>query len=624
VSAAVFYVLAFALALLVNGALLALAQPILLKGLMPHLGASAVAGETGTGMFLGISVVGYTYAHACVHLLGPRRQGYAAVPVLVLSLPLLWWGFGPGAPWISGGARAEGHLEISVTLSPLVLATTGVPLLALTAAAPLLLRWFAATPHPAADDPYFLFPCWALGGLAGWLAYPFLVEPYHSVAVQSQWWLAGVGLAGVGTAGCAVLLWWSRSFFPVDAARPVETVAEPAPVRPAPEALWPPVVSAVLRRLHWIALSAVPVALALTVTTYVSVEVSAIPLFGFGALVVAQLTLILAFAQQPLFTRLPWRARWGLHLAHGLAILVCLVGLVLSRAPTPGSPPGPLTAGLWVILVALVLVIPQAAAVIVQPLGALLVVFGVLSGLWPVSQPLVHLLVVFVTLRCCHGELARNRPPPEGLTGYFLSMAVGGAVGGVFVVVLAPRLFPDGSAEYWVALVAACCLRPGSVRNGLTDSFLARGLCALRRCGPEAARLIRFVMALVLDWLYPLLLGMLTVQLWLGREEVQTMFASLGIEGATVSDSVVRGLPLLLCLVVVARRVRFGLSLGAVLLAQGLVVRNQDAADLTFLPGIPDAQSALALLLLPAFVGAVVVLTSLFSVLVTEDNRAHG
>jgi hypothetical protein len=41
----------------------------------------------------------------------------------------------------------------------------------------------------------------------------------------------------------------------------------------------------------------------------------------------------------------------------------------------------------------------------------------------------------------CHGELYRLRPEPAGLTGYYLAIAGGGALGGIVVAVIAPLAF---------------------------------------------------------------------------------------------------------------------------------------------------------------------------------------
>jgi hypothetical protein len=48
---------------------------------------------------------------------------------------------------------------------------------------------------------------------------------------------------------------------------------------------------------------------------------------------------------------------------------------------------------------------------------------------------------LFICCMVCHGELARRRPHPEYLTQFYLMVAIGGAVGGLFVALVAPRLF---------------------------------------------------------------------------------------------------------------------------------------------------------------------------------------
>lgn len=53
----------------------------------------------------------------------------------------------------------------------------------------------------------------------------------------------------------------------------------------------------------------------------------------------------------------------------------------------------------------------------------------------------------------CHGELARSKPNPEYLTHFYLSLAAGGALGGLLVGLVAPQVFNS----YWempLALVA--------------------------------------------------------------------------------------------------------------------------------------------------------------------------
>lgn len=59
---------------------------------------------------------------------------------------------------------------------------------------------------------------------------------------------------------------------------------------------------------------------------------------------------------------------------------------------------------------------------------------------------------LFVVCMFCHGELARDRPPPLQLTQFYLCVAAGGAVGGAVVGLGAPVLLP-GYFEVEIGLV---------------------------------------------------------------------------------------------------------------------------------------------------------------------------
>ena len=49
--------------------------------------------------------------------------------------------------------------------------------------------------------------------------------------------------------------------------------------------------------------------------------------------------------------------------------------------------------------------------------------------------------VIFILFMVCHGELSRRRPSPEHLTGFFLMVSLGGAIGGLLIGLAAPHLF---------------------------------------------------------------------------------------------------------------------------------------------------------------------------------------
>jgi hypothetical protein len=90
------------------------------------------------------------------------------------------------------------------------------------------------------------------------------------------------------------------------------------------------------------------------------------------------------------------------------------------------------------------------AAVACAVLGA-----AVALSLW--SQIGVYLATVFAACMVCHGELFRSRPSPRYLTTFYLAVAGGGALGGVFVAVIAPRVFNEYS-EFQIGLALACLL----------------------------------------------------------------------------------------------------------------------------------------------------------------------
>ncbi len=65
--------------------------------------------------------------------------------------------------------------------------------------------------------------------------------------------------------------------------------------------------------------------------------------------------------------------------------------------------------------------------------------------------------VCFFASMVCHGELERLKPPPSKLTAFYLTIAVGGAVGGIFTAVVAPIIFVH-FIEFQLAIIACLAL----------------------------------------------------------------------------------------------------------------------------------------------------------------------
>lgn len=165
--------------------------------------------------------------------------------------------------------------------------------------------------------------------------------------------------------------------------------------------------------------------------------------------------------------RQPAALRWLLLSASGVVLL-----LAVTQQLTQNVPPIPF---LWVLPLCLYLL--SYILVFNKPqwyqrglwryLFCLSMVFGLLLFFMGrqfdlISQLLLYLLVLFSGCMFCHGELARLKPQPRGLTGYYLLLAAGGALGSLAVNLLAPLLFTQQWEFLLVLLAIYLLLWPGA------------------------------------------------------------------------------------------------------------------------------------------------------------------
>jgi len=154
------------------------------------------------------------------------------------------------------------------------------------------------------------------------------------------------------------------------------------------------------RKVRWVVLAFIPASLMLSVTSYISADVAPIPLLWVIPLALYLLTLVIAFAGDS-------RAR---------------LKRLYFTAP-----------------VAMLLLVVVLAADVSWP--ALLRIF-------------IHLVAFFLIALTCHSLLAADRPSKAHLTEFYLWLAVGGALGGIFNAIIAPYAFPD-VYEYPIVLAFA-------------------------------------------------------------------------------------------------------------------------------------------------------------------------
>lgn len=275
----------------------------------------------------------------------------------------------------------------------------------------------------------------------------------------------------------------------------------------------------------------------------------------------------------------PWRV-WLRHVALAFAPSSLMLGVTTHLATDVGSFPL-----LWVVPLAIYLA--SFVAVFARPpaapsprvtapyLGLLLWMFLFTAPQVATRLPLVvgHLCLFGATAYLLHGELARTRLAAGSVTAFQLALAVGGALGGAFNALLAPRLFVRVT-EYPLVMALAVVLVPAAPpppdRREREEAFLRSlgvdpgAVLGPRRPRPPRARWTPG------DALVPLAVGAVAVALFRAP-------------AVTHAPSLVRhGLPLvLLVLASIGRRARLALGLAAILLA-GRFDRSVVEASRTF------------------------------------------
>src|SRR5262245_22946557 len=137
----------FAVALFLSALLLFLVQPMFTKMVLPRLGGAPTVWSVAMVFFQGALLAGYAYAHLLVRRLPLGHGALVHLGVLAAAALTLPIGIAEafGAPPTSG---------IALWLIGLFAVSIGLPFAALSASAPLLQGWFAASGHPQAGNPY--------------------------------------------------------------------------------------------------------------------------------------------------------------------------------------------------------------------------------------------------------------------------------------------------------------------------------------------------------------------------------------------------------------------------------------------------------------------------------------
>ena len=406
-------VILFGLASFLASALLFSVQPMIGKMVLPVFGGTPSVWNTCLVFFQGTLLCGYLFSHGLgrTKLTGLRR---VSVFYLLACAALLAIGY-LVQPIV---LRPSNDRLVSLDDNPafhllgILCMSAMMPLVMVSATAPLVQGWFALIGHSRSNDPYFLYAASNAGSLLALLAYPFVVEPNLGLTAQRDLWRTGFLIMATLVLACGLAARRLSRF------RPLGNAANRPDSQP-PEARLAPSIWA-----RWIVLVFIPSSWLMGVTAYLTTDLASIPLMWIIPLALYLLSFILAFA----------RSAAGLVRAATLSLPYLIVPLVL------------------------------------------VMIAGFVHLLW---IPL-HLIAFFAGSLACHGALAELRPPARDLSMFYVTIALGGLLGGTWNALVAPLLF-DRVVEYPLALVLACLAAPGfktsdigrSGRNRLWDLLFA-------------------------------------------------------------------------------------------------------------------------------------------------------
>jgi len=289
----------------------------------------------------------------------------------------------------------DGGTSIVGQLIFVLFVSIGIPLFFISITAPLCQRWLAVTQLEERKNPYFLYSASNLGSFIGLFSYPFLIEYLLPVSQQKLTWSLLYILLAALIVFTTYILFFKQ--------KPL--ITNTASVPPLQERTTREENTLKSKRLLWALYSFVPSSLMLGVTTHLTVDLAPIPFLWSIPLGLYLLSFIIVFQRQPLLKH-EWMVRFQPFV---------LIPLVLWMIFSDDSP--------------------------------------------NLSIFFLSIIAFFFIAMVCHGELYKKRPAPFKLTEFYVWVAIGGSLGGLFNSLLAPLLFND-IYEYSALLVVSYLLRP--------------------------------------------------------------------------------------------------------------------------------------------------------------------
>jgi hypothetical protein len=371
----------FAATIFASAFLLFQVQPIISKAILPWFGGSPAVWTTAMLFFQSLLFAGYAYAHFSDYALKNHVGRAVHLFLLAVAVAAVLGSILPRAVYKpSDGSDPAGRILI------LLFVTVALPYFVLSATGPLVQAWFSRS-FPG-RSPYRLYSLSNLGSLLALLTYPFLIEPMMKLSAQAWCWQAGFV---VFAALCGYLAFRSPAPLTGEGRGEGEEPPSGLPLISS-EVPSPDERPTVLRCLIWLLLPAFASLMLLATTNHACQDVAVIPFLFIAPLSLYLLTFIICFDH----------ARWYVPRLFATATLLIVLAAALYAYQWHNAE---------------------------HKYDNILLDVG------------LSFAGMFTVCMMCHGELVRLKPHPRYLTMFYLFIAAGGALGGLFVSLIAPLIF---------------------------------------------------------------------------------------------------------------------------------------------------------------------------------------
>lgn len=391
----------FILTIFISAFLLFQIQPLIGKYILPWFGGGPAVWTTCMLFFQVLLLGGYAYAHL-ISKLRLRTQGKLhfiislCTLILIISLSFVWkTPVTPDSSW----KPPSSTFPIWYVLRVLIIGV-GLPYFLLSTTSSLIQAWFSWIYR--SQSPYSFYAVSNVASLFALLSYPILFEPFMSLREQAILWSLVYVMYVLILAYCAIqVIKFAGEKKEVEEKENSEAKEKRGgkrsrriqPARPSDKKRpnWK-------TYLLWISLATCASIMLLATTNQMCQDVAAIPFLWVLPLSLYLLSFVICFndKQKPL--------------RNGYILLLLIV---------------------------------------------LFLAWWNLNNIRNINIFIQIAIYSFILLVCCvfcHGELYLRKPIPRHLTSFYLMLAIGGAVGGIFVSLIAPIIF-NGFWEYHLGLI---------------------------------------------------------------------------------------------------------------------------------------------------------------------------